>query len=92
MVTGIMRRKSKDIVVIFEIKDCREIFLIKSWNSTLIYKGIGYLMEWNRTFGGTSKDYGRGIALNSEDDIYITGYTESFYFSRNHLPHIFHDD
>ena len=35
-------------------------------------------VEWNRTFGGTSRDYGRGIALNSEDDIYITGYTESY--------------
>ena len=42
--TGIMRRKSKDSVVIFEIKNYREISLIKSWNELLVFKGIGYLM------------------------------------------------
>jgi len=35
-------------------------------------------VEWNRTFGGIYSDWGRSIVLDSFDNIYITGYTESF--------------
>jgi len=47
----------------------RDICLIK-FNSS----GV----EWNRTFGGIYSDWGHSILLDSFDNIYITGYTESF--------------
>lgn len=33
---------------------------------------------WNRTYGGIDADYGRAIVLDSNDNIYIAGYTSSF--------------
>jgi len=47
----------------------RDICLIK-FNSS----GV----EWNQTFGGIYSDCGRSIVLDSFDNIYIAGYTESF--------------
>ena len=38
--TGITIRKSKDIVVIFDPRYYREIYLTNSWNQSLIYKGF----------------------------------------------------
>lgn len=35
-------------------------------------------VEWNRTYGGINRDHGRAIALDSHDNIYLTGYTKSF--------------
>ena len=35
-------------------------------------------IEWNRTFGGIYNDCGRSIVLDSFDNIFITGDTESF--------------
>ncbi len=35
-------------------------------------------VEWNRTYGGVNRDVGNSIILDSLDNIYITGKTESF--------------
>jgi len=35
-------------------------------------------VEWNKTFGGIYADFGRSIVLDSLDNIYIAGYTESY--------------
>jgi uncharacterized delta-60 repeat protein len=34
-------------------------------------------IQWQRTLGGTSFDGGNGIAIDSNDNVYITGYTNS---------------
>lgn len=35
-------------------------------------------VEWNRTFGGSFSEWGNGIVLDSLNNIYLTGYTESY--------------
>jgi len=49
--------------------DDRDICLVK-YNSTAHY-------QWNTTFGGKGWDIGYGIAVDSLDNIYIVGYSES---------------
>lgn len=36
------------------------------------------VQQWNRTWGGSSIDIGQGIAVDSSDNIYIAGQTDSF--------------
>ena len=35
-------------------------------------------LQWNTTWGGSGEDYFTGIVIDSSDNIYITGYTDSF--------------
>lgn len=48
----------------------RDVFLLK-------YNNTGVL-QWNRSWGGEEMDYARAIAVDSNNNIYITGYTNSF--------------
>ncbi|MHA2010108.1 MAG: SBBP repeat-containing protein [Candidatus Hodarchaeales archaeon] len=41
------------------------------------YNGSGVLL-WNRTWGGSGGDSGGGVTVDSSDDFYVTGLTNSF--------------
>jgi len=41
------------------------------------YNSAG-VQQWNRTWGGTEDDEGLGVNVDSSNNVYITGYTESF--------------
>ena len=46
----------------------KDIFLVK-------YNSSG-TKQWTQQLGTSSNDYGRGVAVDSSDNIYVTGYTE----------------
>ena len=48
----------------------QDMFLIK-------YNSSGDIL-WNKTWGGIASDAGHGISIDSKDNIYVTGETESF--------------
>ncbi len=41
------------------------------------YEGMG-MQQWNCTWGGGEDDYGFGVAVDSADNVYLAGHTESF--------------
>jgi hypothetical protein len=48
------------------------------WDIVLIkYDGNG-MQQWNRTWGGGNWDYGYGVTVDSSENVYLAGGTESF--------------
>lgn len=41
------------------------------------YNKFGHF-KWNRTWGGSEFDAGYGVAIDNGDNVYVTGYTESY--------------
>ena len=48
----------------------RDMLLVK-------YNNLGQ-QQWNTTWGGADTEFGLGIALDSSENIYVSGWTESF--------------
>lgn len=51
--------------------------IIKSASSSSA-NSVSYLVKLNITWGGTSEDIGTGVAMDSKNNIYLSGYTHSF--------------
>ena len=70
----ISNKELKIILIIFSITiSFTFTFTISVIGSTL-FKNMGWIRNW----GGQNKDLGRGIAIDSNDNIYITGVTLNY--------------
>jgi len=52
-------------------KDNKNIVPLLSASNSVVIK-------WNRTWGGIDGDYGMGVAVDSSDNVYLAGQTDSF--------------
>ncbi|MHA1191479.1 MAG: SBBP repeat-containing protein, partial [Promethearchaeota archaeon] len=53
-------------------------FETEDYDMCLVKYDPSGVLQWNRTWGGSGYEYGSAIALDSSDNIYITGVTNSF--------------
>jgi len=56
--------------IFFSVSNARDLFLIK-------FDVLGNML-WTRTWGGNDNEYVCGISVDSNDSIYISGYTSSY--------------
>jgi uncharacterized delta-60 repeat protein len=52
-----------------------------SWDQTLVKYDSSGVEQWSKTWGGTGFDIATAIALDSSDNIYVVGYTDSTGFT-----------
>ncbi len=48
-----------------------------SFDTVLVKYDSSGVQQWNRTWGGIMDDFGYGVAVDSSDNVYLTGYTNS---------------
>ena len=53
-------------------------FEAQEWDMVLVKYDSSGVQQWSRTWGGTDDDVGNGVAVDSSDNVYLAGYTESF--------------
>ena len=53
-------------------------FGVGSWDIVLVKYDSSGVQQWNRTWGGIDDDFGRGVAVDSSDNVYVSGGTKSF--------------
>jgi len=56
----------------------KESFEAGPFDMVLVKYDSSGVLQWNRTWGGSDYDSGRGVAVDSSDNVYLAGYTDSF--------------
>jgi len=49
-----------------------------SWDAVLVKYDSSGVQQWYRTWGGSNEDNGRGVAVDSSDNVYLAGRTFNF--------------
>ncbi|MFX1477046.1 MAG: SBBP repeat-containing protein [Promethearchaeota archaeon] len=53
-------------------------FGIGNFDLVLVKYDDSGIQQWNRTWGGTNDDFGLGVVVDSSDNVYVAGSTNSF--------------
>ena len=63
---------------IYVVGTTNNMFLTRNDDMFLLKYDSSGVLQWYRTWGGALDDYGKGITIDSLDNIYLGGYTYSF--------------